>query len=83
MKYKFIDKFNQSAVNEEEVRQTLFEFALDCMKEFYPEYRSKEFGWNLQFNDIEIALKGTIEEVLKCLKLYYGCLIEVVNEEDK
>lgn len=79
MKYKFIDELNQPPVDEEELRYNLFALILSSMKNSYSKYRSKEFDYKLQFDDMNIALNGTVEEVLKCITLYYGCIVEIVD----
>lgn len=79
-KYQILDELDELPIYEKELRENLYALAVNILDENFEEMFSKELSIEIQFKDINTAINGSIEEVIKSLKLNYGLEVKIIDE---
>lgn len=79
-KYQILDELDELPIYEKELRENLYALAVNILDENFEEMFSKELSIEIQFKNINTAINGSIEEVIKSLNLYYGLEVKIIDE---
>lgn len=79
-KYQILDELDELPMYEKELRENLYALAVNILDENFEEMFSKELSIEIQFKNINTAINGSIEEVIKSLNLYYGLEVKIIDE---